>query len=274
MRGVWLQVAAGGLTVSVAAGLLVLPKHVLTPDVLTGALPALPRSAVHAPSAIQITPGLPALPHVLHLHVPPRLPSLAPSTPRPDLVSLPISAPSAPTSQAPVPSVPERTFPRQPPDDVAAPAPAPKPAPAPAPAPTPAPTPSPAPTPAPTPAPAPPAPAPPTPAPGPAPAPSGPGDQPASPQPPASTPAPPTTTPAPPTTPVTNPGIVYVTLNPTRQQLTGPIAAQYLDPANNPPVGRDLNQGGRLSSAGGSSDSSGDGSAGQDSGGDTSQGTR
>ncbi len=129
MRGVWLQVAAGGLTVSVAAGLLVLPKHVLTPDVLTGALPALPRSAVHAPSAIQITPGLPALPHVLHLHVPPRLPSLAPSTPRPDLVSLPISAPSAPASQAPVPSVPERTIPRQPPDDVAAPAPAPKPAP-------------------------------------------------------------------------------------------------------------------------------------------------
>jgi len=72
---------------------------------------------------------------------------------------------------------------------------------------------------------------------------------------------------------VTNPGIVYVTLNPTRQQLTGPIAAQYLDPANNPPVGRDLGDGGRLSSGAGSGDSSGNGSD-QGSGSDTSQGTR
>jgi hypothetical protein len=76
---------------------------------------------------------------------------------------------------------------------------------------------------------------------------------------------------------VTNPGIVYVTANPTREQLTGPIASHYFDPANNPPVGRDLGNGGRLTPSGNDdNDGSGDGGgAGSDesAGGDTS-GTR
>src|SRR5262249_29338657 len=47
MRGVWLHVAAVGLTVTVAGGLWMLPKHVLAPDPLPRALPGAPTIAAH-----------------------------------------------------------------------------------------------------------------------------------------------------------------------------------------------------------------------------------
>ncbi len=215
MRGVWLQLAAGGLTVSVAGALWVLPKHVLAPDSLPSALPALPRTAVHGPAAVEILPAPPARhrpaphPHAqLAVYVPP--PPVV--TPPPPLTH-PVSRPAVPRAHA-IPHLTDEVHPVLP-----APGPAPTPAPTPTPTPTPAPSPAPAPVPAPAPAPA------PTPPSEPAPAPAEP--PPAAAAPPAATP--PASTPTA-TTPVVNPGRVEVTANPTKDQLTGRLLDPYLDP--------------------------------------------
>lgn len=57
MRGVWLHVAAVGLTVSVAGGLWVLPKHVLAPDTTPQALTGSAAIEAHAPVAVQVAPA-------------------------------------------------------------------------------------------------------------------------------------------------------------------------------------------------------------------------
>lgn len=157
MRGAWLHVAAGGATITVAASLWVLPQHVLTPERTIDALPALPPSALHAPSAVEIAPAaVPARrPVVLHPHPHPRphqvlIAYTPPSTPRPDVVVPPPAVHAAPTPPpAPVrhrvPQLPDQTAP---PPAPAPPSPPPPPAPTPTPAPLPAPTPAPEPQPA------------------------------------------------------------------------------------------------------------------------------
>ena len=127
MRGVWLQAAAGGLTVTVAGALWVLPTHVLSPDALPSALPALPRSAVHGPAAVEIVPAPPPAPRAVPKHraqlavyVPP--PVATP--PRP--LTHPVSRPAVPHAH-PLPTLPDDVRPAP-----ATPAPSPPAAPVPA----------------------------------------------------------------------------------------------------------------------------------------------
>ncbi len=210
MRGVWLHVAAVGLTVTVAGGLWVLPKHVLAPDNVPRALPGASTIPAHGPVAVEVVPALRPVR---------RARSQPPPKPQQVLISYvePVHAAAPPVlpKPKPVPARPvvEPAIPAALPPPSTTPAPAPEPAPPPAPAPTPSPAPAPTPPPAPAPAPA-PAPPPPEPAPAPPPATPPPAEQP---------PAAPTAQPT--------------SVNPGRIDATGPyhpVTLEMLDPSAEP----------------------------------------